>query len=46
MATLPYYYEQLNDMRVIRVPSAGVCYTSETFLYFWQITISKAIFPI
>lgn len=36
MATLPYYYEQLNDMRGHRVPSAGVCYTSETFLYFWR----------
>lgn len=36
MATLPYYYEQLNDMRGHRVPAAGVCYTSETFLYFWR----------
>lgn len=36
MATLPLYYEQLNDMRGHRVPSAGVCYTSETFLYFWR----------
>lgn len=36
MATLPFYYETLNDMRGHRVPSAGVCYTSETYFYFWR----------
>ena len=36
MPTLPYYYEQLNNMRGHRVPSASLCYNSETYWYFWR----------
>lgn len=36
MATLPYYYEQLNDMRGHRIPAGNVCYASETYYYFWR----------
>lgn len=36
MPTLPYYYQQLNNMRGHKVPSAATCYDSETYYYFWR----------
>lgn len=36
MATLPFYYEQLNNFRGHKIPSDGACYSSDTYYYFWR----------
>ena len=36
MATLPFYYQELNNMRGHRVPSTNICYDSETYYFFWR----------
>jgi len=33
---LPYYYQELNDMRGHKVPSNNICYDSETYYFFWR----------
>ena len=34
--TLPYYYQELNNMRGHKVPSSNICFSSETYYYFWR----------
>lgn len=41
MATLPFYYEQLNNMRGHRIPAGDLSYTSETYFYFWRGLYSR-----
>ena len=36
MPTLPFYYEELNNMRGHKVPSTSVCYDSEVYYFFWR----------
>ena len=36
MATIPFYYQELNNMRGHKVPSSNICYDSETYFYFWR----------
>ena len=36
MAKLPFYYEELNNMRGHKVPSTNVCYSSEVYYFFWR----------
>ena len=36
MATLPFYYQELNNMRGHKVPSSNICFDSETYFYFWR----------
>lgn len=33
---LPFYYEEINNLRGHKVPSVGLCYDSETFFFFWR----------
>lgn len=33
---LPYYYQELNNMRGHKVPSIDICYDSETYYFFWR----------
>lgn len=33
---LPFYYEQINNLRGHKVPSVGLCYDSEAFFFFWR----------
>lgn len=36
MATLPFYYQELNNMRGHKVPSTNICYDSDTYFFFWR----------
>lgn len=36
MATLPFYYEELNNRRGHKVPSTNICYSSEVYYFFWR----------
>ena len=36
MPTLPYYYQELNNMRGHKVPSSAMCYDSEVYYFFWR----------
>ena len=36
MGGLPFYYQELNNMRGHKVPSSNICYDSETYFYFWR----------
>lgn len=36
MATIPYYYQELNNMRGHKVPSTNICYDSDTYFFFWR----------
>lgn len=38
---LPYYYQELNDMRGHKVPSNNICYDSETYYFFWRSLYQK-----
>ena len=33
---LPFYYDEINNLRGHKVPSVGLCYDSETFFFFWR----------
>lgn len=33
---LPFYYEEINNLRGHKVPSVGLCYDSETYFFFWR----------
>ena len=33
---LPFYYDEINNLRGHKVPSVGMCYDSETFFFFWR----------
>lgn len=36
MATLPFYYQELNNMRGHKIPATNVCYDSDTYFFFWR----------
>ena len=36
MPTLPYYYQELNNMRGHKVPSSAMCYDSEVYYFWWR----------
>lgn len=36
MASLPFYYQELNNMRGHKVPSSNIAYDSEVYFYFWR----------
>ena len=36
MPTLPYYYQELNNMRGHKVPSSAICYDSDVYYFFWR----------
>ena len=33
---LPFFYDEINNMRGHNVPSNGMCYTSDTYYFFWR----------
>lgn len=35
-AGLPFYYEEINNLRGHKVPSVGLCYDSDTYFFFWR----------
>lgn len=36
MATIPFYYEELNRMRGSRIPSTAIYYDSDVYFFFWR----------
>ena len=36
MPTVPYFYQELNNMRGHKVPSTSICYDSDTYYFFWR----------
>lgn len=36
MMSLPFYYQEINNMRGHKVPSSNICYDSETYYFFWR----------
>ena len=35
-AGLPFFWDELNNMRGHKVPSVGMCYDSDTYYFFWR----------
>lgn len=33
---LPFFYDEINNLRGHKVPSVGLCYDSETYYFFWR----------
>lgn len=33
---LPFFYDEINNLRGHKVPSVGLCYDSETYFFFWR----------
>ena len=43
MANIPYFYNELNNMRGHKVPSSNICYDSEIYFYFWRSLYQRLV---